>query len=275
MKKYYKFLLVILVVSVIIPQIAFAAWWNPVTWKIWDVFRKPQAAKVEPEKTQSDKVDNVKENKQQELSNQNSTTKQVGEDVSSQIIEAPQKIKSSQQASIATPSQEQPSEAKILIKEFLDNPSPDNFRVFCDKAKNVKSSQTKESLSADRTQMELVNKTLFEVVDTCRTITNPEIIFVSDLDSLLVSLNGTDTDSIRIKKLDYNKQLKELGHQYKIYGYWPCGTSSLNSFFNYVFSDLKSTASSARTQQALCLKGFIKNIKIPEAELKNVLKHEK
>jgi len=43
--KYLKFLIVALALAVIVPQIALAAWWNPVSWglwgRIWSVVQKP------------------------------------------------------------------------------------------------------------------------------------------------------------------------------------------------------------------------------------------
>ena len=41
MKKYFKYLFVILFICFIVPQMALAAWWNPLSWSIWNVF-KPQ-----------------------------------------------------------------------------------------------------------------------------------------------------------------------------------------------------------------------------------------
>jgi len=32
MKKYFKFLIIALVVAVVVPQIVFASWWNPMSW---------------------------------------------------------------------------------------------------------------------------------------------------------------------------------------------------------------------------------------------------
>ncbi len=36
MKKYYKFFIILLLVCFIVPQIAFASWWNPFSWNIWN-----------------------------------------------------------------------------------------------------------------------------------------------------------------------------------------------------------------------------------------------
>lgn len=44
MNKYFKLLLIILIIAVVIPQITLAAWWNPFSWgvwnRIWNVFQK-------------------------------------------------------------------------------------------------------------------------------------------------------------------------------------------------------------------------------------------
>jgi hypothetical protein len=42
MKKIFKALLVLVVASFIVPQMALAAWWNPFSWKIFNVLKKPQ-----------------------------------------------------------------------------------------------------------------------------------------------------------------------------------------------------------------------------------------
>jgi hypothetical protein len=34
-QKYIKILLVVLVVAIVVPQVALAAWWNPFSWGIW------------------------------------------------------------------------------------------------------------------------------------------------------------------------------------------------------------------------------------------------
>lgn len=41
MKKYYKFFILLLVISFVVPQITFASWWNPFSWGIWNnIFHK-------------------------------------------------------------------------------------------------------------------------------------------------------------------------------------------------------------------------------------------
>lgn len=41
MKKYFKLLIIALALAIIVPQIALAAWWNPMSWGIWsNIFNK-------------------------------------------------------------------------------------------------------------------------------------------------------------------------------------------------------------------------------------------
>lgn len=48
MKKYYKFFIILLVVSFIVPQIALASWWNPFSWNIWNkIFYRKAETKIE------------------------------------------------------------------------------------------------------------------------------------------------------------------------------------------------------------------------------------
>ena len=45
MNKYFKYLLIILIVAFVFPQITFAAWWNPASWGIWNsIFHFQQTA---------------------------------------------------------------------------------------------------------------------------------------------------------------------------------------------------------------------------------------
>lgn len=52
MKQYYKFFIILLIISFIIPQIALASWWNPFSWHIWNnifnvfTFKNPNPAPI-------------------------------------------------------------------------------------------------------------------------------------------------------------------------------------------------------------------------------------
>jgi hypothetical protein len=161
--------------------------------------------------------------------------------------------------------QKQLTEKESIIKDFLDNPSVDNLKVFCDKAKNVQSQQTKEVLSEDKTAIETINKTLSEVLTSCRYLTYPNShFFLSNLDSLLVNLDSSDNDSIRIIKIKYNDQIKEYDQKYKVYGcstIYPTISSQLSNMF------LPGLSSRYRDT-------FLRSIIIPEVEIKNLANEE-
>jgi hypothetical protein len=45
--KYFKYLLIILIVAFVIPQITLAVWWNPFSWNIWNSLFNRQAPVTE------------------------------------------------------------------------------------------------------------------------------------------------------------------------------------------------------------------------------------
>ncbi len=49
--KLFLMLATVIIVSVIVPQMVFAAWWNPFSWQVWNIFNifsKPQTSIVQP-----------------------------------------------------------------------------------------------------------------------------------------------------------------------------------------------------------------------------------
>ena len=61
MKKYFKLFVVLLLVSLIVPQITLAAWWNPFSWGIW--------GKISQVFHRTDSQTQVLENRVKELEN--------------------------------------------------------------------------------------------------------------------------------------------------------------------------------------------------------------
>jgi len=51
MKKYYKLFVALLLISLIVPQITLAAWWNPFSWNIWKIFRPQTMTTTTPTNT--------------------------------------------------------------------------------------------------------------------------------------------------------------------------------------------------------------------------------
>ncbi len=66
MKKVFKVLIILMVISFIVPQIALASWWNPFSWKFWDMFRRPQTTTVNTNQTSQDSDVNIRIEKEKE-----------------------------------------------------------------------------------------------------------------------------------------------------------------------------------------------------------------
>lgn len=279
MKKYFKYLIVILLVSFTVPQIAFASWWNPFSWNIWNnifnTFNKPQVVHIDsPIGSPNNSVITQNTSKNLETGQQKTKSKTENKipptiptkldlEGKKEETEKPsnQIIPSVKPEEIVKP-QEQLTEEESLIIGFLSDPSLDNFRIFCNKAGNVQSKQTKEVLSGDKTTMITVNKTLFEVISSCRLLTDPNFgyIFVNSIDNLIVSLDSSDSDDVRIRKIRFNDQIKELNRGYKVYGY----DIFLNSASTYL-SVPNTTNTTKRNAMFIAL--AIKGIAIPEVEI--------
>lgn len=80
MKKYYKIFITLILVSFIVPQIAFASWWNPFSWKIFSIFRKNQTIIIAPVNKPisqfSEQQGNQEQGQIQKIADGNSGTKQ-------------------------------------------------------------------------------------------------------------------------------------------------------------------------------------------------------
>lgn len=89
MKKYYKIFIILLIVVFILPQIVFAAWWNPFSWSVWENIRSifvvnqiqevEQKKEVSEEKSEADETNlEVEEKPVQELLAENSQANTTG-----------------------------------------------------------------------------------------------------------------------------------------------------------------------------------------------------
>src|SRR3989344_2683167 len=115
MKKYYKFLIVLLVFSFIIPQIALGAWWNPFSWNIWNnIFHRADT------KTQ------VLENRVKELENKLSekpasipTTVEETKPQKEEVVVPPKKV-STPPSSISTPQTQVPTQPILDVCKNIE-----------------------------------------------------------------------------------------------------------------------------------------------------------
>lgn len=118
-----------------------------------------------------------------------------------------------------------------LLKEFQTNPSLNGFYSLCDEGKNLITHITKKTLSKDKTIMEDTHITLFEAIPSCEKINDDDFIFVTDSDTgLFAQLNDSDTDEIRIKKLEFNERIKNDIKNNKVYGYNKISAKDITPF---------------------------------------------
>jgi len=134
-------------------------------------------------------------------------------------LEAKQKCPMS--TPVATPTPVGYTETQTIARDFLNNPILDSLKTFCEKAKNISSSQTKEVLNEDKTAIKMVNIPLSETISSCAYLSdsNSDIVFISPSpSSLLIDLCATDTDTLRMTKIKWNDKIRGYNQTYKLYG---------------------------------------------------------
>ena len=105
---------------------------------------------------------------------------------------------------------------KELIKEFYNNPTLENFKTICDKAKNIDGNTTSQVLDSNRQNLITVKQSLYydEGMSDCRRL-NQDKYFVGSyfipLDKTsLISFANDDTDTQRKIKIMFNSQINNL-----------------------------------------------------------------
>jgi len=119
----------------------------------------------------------------------------------------------------------------ILLKDFQANPSLEGFYNICKEGKDLETHITKKSLSEDKTFMEDVPITLSEAMPSCEKIDDDDFIFVTTSDTgLFAELKDSDTDEIRIGKLQFNDRIKNDIRDNQIYGYNKTSAKDITPF---------------------------------------------
>src|SRR3990167_4617712 len=125
MKKYLTQTTFLIILGVLIlPQTIFAAWWNPFSWSWF-------APKVLPTPLISDYRANT---------------------VASTSIDTVQEPKSPEPI----------SPKAVLVAKFLKDPTLENFKIFCNEAKDIEGDSTKQILSSDRQTLITVKLSYYE-----------------------------------------------------------------------------------------------------------------
>lgn len=163
-----------------------------------------KTSEIKDEKEQPKEEGNTQINKEAELKKQAKLAEQ-------------QRIEKEKAKKIAE--EEKPiSEAAKIITDFLISPTLDNFKVFCEKAKNIPSKETKDILSNDKTQILKEFVMLSEIVIHCNLINNKNYTFVVPKpDDFVLSLDGSDSDNLRMSKIGFNERLRDVNAKYPFY----------------------------------------------------------
>lgn len=125
------------------------------------------------------------------------------------------------------------AEARLLVGNFLSNPTLENFEEFCRKGQDVLSPKTERVLNEDRTDFIDKPVTVAHAVGHCEHILNEgnseHIKFAKAGIHNLVPLTDNDSDFVRKQKIKYNNKIKDLNKHYKFYVYGSSGGFSTES----------------------------------------------
>ncbi|MEK7463032.1 MAG: hypothetical protein AAB621_01550 [Patescibacteria group bacterium] len=263
----------------IIPQITFAAWWNPGTWKIFNrkvevkieqkiiATSTPDNRIVDIEKTKtSSKIENIiststnKINISKKKSPLKNTVKikTAGElklDTETAAIQANKKQEAIEKQKIIE-TQKQINKtinnfAVVAIDAFLLNPTIDNLRLFCNTAKTLPGIGEKKVLNDTRTDFVMKTVSLYEtnqINGICNLALGESksdsdkhkaIQWVVYNSSYILEFNPDDLDAVREIKINYNNSWKSLS-SYKLIGFPTYSTSSEITTPNAVMGEMIS-----------------------------------
>lgn len=203
MKKINILVITGFIVIVLVPNLALAVWWNPFTWFVKKQVENPVMSQIDANSAGSNQ------------------------------ISTPQDIKKVDEVKKDTPSTETKIVKKnipqsVLISEFLKDPTLENFKVFCEKAKSLEGNKTKQVLSEDKKSLITQKDSMFNDFKECsyfnnntQTSTGKESQFANYnlivLDkNILVELKDNDSDWLREAKILYNNRVNELMNKSKI-----------------------------------------------------------
>lgn len=247
----------------IIPQITFAAWWNPGTWK---VFNRKSEVKIEraiiatptsdnrivdTEKTKTpSKIENPvsASTKKINISNEQPSLKEtvIQTKKKPEVIEKQKIIETQKQINKTVNNL-----AIVAIDTFLLNPTIDNLRSFCNTAKTLPGIGEKKILNDTRTDFIMKTVTLYEtnqINDICDLALgesksdsdkNRAIQWIVYNPLYVLEFNPNDSDTIRGIKINFNNDWKSLS-SYKLIGFPTYSTSSEITTPNAVMGEMIS-----------------------------------
>jgi len=164
-----------------------------------------------------------------------------------------------------------------LAEAFLEEPTLDNFDYFCKRSKEIDGPEKKEVLNDDRTEMIMVNATLYENFCWCKMYLEDDgYVFVEADINHQIEFLPSDNDKEREYKIKYNEEIEEIVQNYNFYAF-------------HIVSDIGSNNPSLHLEKCLeqseinfmgvlsfppyllnC-KGFYKSFHFPEESVLNMI----
>src|SRR3989338_2105194 len=204
-------IIVIFLFSLMIPNLAMAAWWNPFSWS-WFAPKVLQTAPISDYRDNpvaSTSIDTIQKSKNIEPVSPKATTPII-----------PKKDAPVATSSVLSKNIKQTDPRTALVAKFLKDPTLENFKIFCNEAKDIEGDSTKEVLSDDRQNLITVKLTFYDDLRDCQDLLDPlttsriyyrpAMSYIPLDDSLLVPFADSDQDWLREAKILYNNEIKNL-----------------------------------------------------------------
>ena len=274
----YIFIFVITVASFAMPNLVFASWWNPFSWSWFSKPVQIQPAQVitaietpEPvsEPVQATTTANIEVKRSANVISESvplrptktipSSVKPAAPPCDQDCLEHQAFLKRSQEemkkqeavmmendrvrreslANVAEAVNIQNNDQRVIaIKAFLENPTFDNYKTFCSKAKDLQGWTSKQVLDANRQNLITVNATLYDDTN-CKILERSDITIYSLPDaSLNIPFLDNDSDKVRTSKIHINQFVSDLSKTNKF-------TIFEHQKFNFADIDGTSFAGSA------------------------------
>lgn len=149
---------------------------------------------------------------------------------------------------VAKPSEHiwQPNSEEVLntdgLKAFLALPTPDAFRKLCVESKlvNIPGSVSGQKLNDDKTQLVDIPGTLYDAMQCRLVMEDGFIIAPAHRDLFQWKLENGDSDTLRVKKINYNRGIDQINATYKLVIYRPETASLIDSTGAIKTADLGS-----------------------------------
>jgi len=235
----------------IIPQMTFASWWKPNTWKI---FNKKSEVKIE-RTIIATSTPNSAISQTEKATTTPTLSRSSGQSVGAEkTTEKPIIAEKKQSSSSQTKQNENvaydnlpKNPAVVAIDTFLQNPTIDNLISFCNIAKTLPGITQKKILNDTRTNFVMKTVTLYEegsINEPCNLafgihkLKSGEYLSASEFyayfqwinynPAYILEFNSNDSDATRGIKINFNNYWKSLS-AYKLIGFPTYSTSRKNN----------------------------------------------